>query len=356
MLRGVYLCMKYELPHLVETGGAIVNTASGAGLVGVPGPVAVRRRRSTACSGSPRARRSSTDVRACACNAVCPGTVLTPMVEAATELPGLEEQLVALHPIGRIGTPEEIADAVLWLVLRRRVVRARPRPRRRRRVRRSLTLDVPALEVPMAVNPIPTSYPRVSPYLCCRGRGRRHRVLQGRARPRPSACACRGDSPENIGARRARDRRPAWSMLADEFPDHGFLSPLTIGGTPVTVHVVRGGRRRGVRPGARARRHRHARDGDAVLRRPVGPVRRPVGPPVERRQPRRGRLRGGDGPPRPPSSTHVQLCDHGAQSIVGRAAEARRSPSRSRGAPAGPSSPRPARRRRRPRPRPRRRS
>ena len=44
-----------------------------------------------------------------------PGTVLTPMVEAATQVPGLEEQLVALHPIGRIGTPDEIAQAVLWL-------------------------------------------------------------------------------------------------------------------------------------------------------------------------------------------------------------------------------------------------
>jgi NAD(P)-dependent dehydrogenase (short-subunit alcohol dehydrogenase family) len=48
-------------------------------------------------------------------NAVCPGTVRTPMVDAATRLPGLEEQLVALHPIGRIGTPEEVANAVLWL-------------------------------------------------------------------------------------------------------------------------------------------------------------------------------------------------------------------------------------------------
>jgi NAD(P)-dependent dehydrogenase (short-subunit alcohol dehydrogenase family) len=48
-------------------------------------------------------------------NAVCPGTVLTPMVETATQQPGLEEQLVALHPIGRLGTPDEIANAVLWL-------------------------------------------------------------------------------------------------------------------------------------------------------------------------------------------------------------------------------------------------
>ena len=48
-------------------------------------------------------------------NAVCPGTVLTPMVEKVIEEQGLEPALVALHPIGRIGTPEEVADAVLWL-------------------------------------------------------------------------------------------------------------------------------------------------------------------------------------------------------------------------------------------------
>ena len=48
-------------------------------------------------------------------NAVCPGTALTPMVEAVVEQPGLEEALVALHPIGRIGTADEIANAVLWL-------------------------------------------------------------------------------------------------------------------------------------------------------------------------------------------------------------------------------------------------
>ena len=114
MLRGVYLCMKYELPHLLETGGAIVNTASGAGLVGYPGqsPYVSSKHGVLGLTKSAALEYGRQGVRV---NAVCPGTVLTPMVEAATKLPGLEEQLVALHPIGRIGTPEEIANAVLWL-------------------------------------------------------------------------------------------------------------------------------------------------------------------------------------------------------------------------------------------------
>jgi NAD(P)-dependent dehydrogenase (short-subunit alcohol dehydrogenase family) len=114
MLRGVYLCMKYELPHLLETGGAIVNTASGAGLVGYPGqsPYVSSKHGVLGLTKSAALEYGRQGVRV---NAVCPGTVRTPMVEAATQLPGLEEQLVALHPIGRIGTPEEIAHAVLWL-------------------------------------------------------------------------------------------------------------------------------------------------------------------------------------------------------------------------------------------------
>jgi len=114
MLRGVYLCMKYELPHLLATGGAIVNTASGAGLVGYPGqsPYVSSKHGVLGLTKSAALEYGHRGVRV---NAVCPGTVLTPMVEVATQLPGLEEQLIALHPIGRIGTPEEIAHAVLWL-------------------------------------------------------------------------------------------------------------------------------------------------------------------------------------------------------------------------------------------------
>jgi NAD(P)-dependent dehydrogenase (short-subunit alcohol dehydrogenase family) len=114
MLRGVYLCMKYELPHMLETGGAIVNTASGAGLVGYPGqsPYVSSKHGVLGLTKSAALEYGRRGVRV---NAVCPGTVLTPMVEAAIQLPGLEEQLVALHPIGRIGTADEVANAVLWL-------------------------------------------------------------------------------------------------------------------------------------------------------------------------------------------------------------------------------------------------
>ena len=114
MLRGVYLCMKYELPHLLETGGAIVNTASGAGLVGYPGqsPYVSSKHGVLGLTKSAALEYGRQGVRI---NAVCPGTVRTPMVDAATQMPGLEERLVALHPIGRIGSPEEIANAVLWL-------------------------------------------------------------------------------------------------------------------------------------------------------------------------------------------------------------------------------------------------
>jgi NAD(P)-dependent dehydrogenase (short-subunit alcohol dehydrogenase family) len=114
MLRGVYLCMKYEIPHLLAEGGAIVNTASGAGLVGYPGqsPYVSSKHGVLGLTKSAALEYGRRGVRV---NAVCPGTVLTPMVETATQQPGLEEQLVALHPIGRIGRPEEIADAVLWL-------------------------------------------------------------------------------------------------------------------------------------------------------------------------------------------------------------------------------------------------
>ena len=114
MLRGVFLSMKYEIPHLLAEGGAIVNTASGAGLVGYPGqsPYVSSKHGVLGLTKSAALEYGRRGVRI---NAVCPGTALTPMVEAVLAQPGLEEQLVALHPIGRIGTADEIANAVLWL-------------------------------------------------------------------------------------------------------------------------------------------------------------------------------------------------------------------------------------------------
>ena len=114
MLRGVYLCMKYELPHLLATGGAIVNTASGAGLIAYPGqsPYVSSKH---GVIGLTKTAAMEYGVRGVRINAVCPGTVVTPMVETVIEEQNLEPALIALHPIGRIGTADEVANAVLWL-------------------------------------------------------------------------------------------------------------------------------------------------------------------------------------------------------------------------------------------------
>ena len=114
MLRGVYLCMKYELPHLLASGGAIVNTASGAGLIAYPGqsPYVSSKH---GVIGLTKTAAMEYGVRGVRINAVCPGTVVTPMVETVIEEQNLEPALIALHPIGRIGTADEVANAVLWL-------------------------------------------------------------------------------------------------------------------------------------------------------------------------------------------------------------------------------------------------
>jgi PhnB protein len=87
----------------------------------------------------------------------------------------------------------------------------------------------------MAVDPIPAGYPRVTPYLCCRGAADAiefyQDVLGATERMRMP-----GDSPDNIGHAEL-EIGTGLVMLADEFPDMGFLSPQSIGGTPVTVHV-----------------------------------------------------------------------------------------------------------------------
>ena len=115
-LRGVFLCMKYELTQMREQGsGAIVNCSSIGGLIGLPGRAAYHAAKhgvlgltkSAALEYAPRGIRI---------NAVCPGTIRTPMVEdmfASGDLS--EEDVVKLAPINRLGEAPEIADAVLWL-------------------------------------------------------------------------------------------------------------------------------------------------------------------------------------------------------------------------------------------------
>ena len=112
-LKGVWLCMKYEILQMLrQGGGAIVNTASATGLVaqeGMPAYVASKH----GVVGLTRAAALEYGKLGIRVNAVCPGYVRTPM--SARRLAQSEAEISARHALGRIGTPEEVAEAVVWL-------------------------------------------------------------------------------------------------------------------------------------------------------------------------------------------------------------------------------------------------
>ncbi|MER7279236.1 glucose 1-dehydrogenase [Dactylosporangium sp. NPDC000244] len=115
-LRGVWACMKHELAQMRDQGsGAVVNCSSLGGLVGLPGRAAYHASKhgvlgltsSAALEYAPRGIRI---------NAVCPGTIATPMVTDMIDKGELDlAEAVADQPINRLGEAEEIAAAVLWL-------------------------------------------------------------------------------------------------------------------------------------------------------------------------------------------------------------------------------------------------
>jgi NAD(P)-dependent dehydrogenase (short-subunit alcohol dehydrogenase family) len=115
-LKGVWLCLKYELPHMLKQGGgAIVNTSSGAGMAGAPGWSAYSAAKHgvvgiTRCAAVEYARAG---VRI---NAICPGPIDSPMGKRiAADNPGYGDMLIAHSPNGRLGRPEEVAEAAIWL-------------------------------------------------------------------------------------------------------------------------------------------------------------------------------------------------------------------------------------------------
>ncbi len=116
MLTGVYLCMKAEIPRMLERGGgAIVNTASGVGLVAYPNQAAYTASKHGVI-GLTKVAALDYGARGIRVNAICPGTARTPMVDAAIRYdPAIDAQLKALHPIGRIAEASEIAEAAVWL-------------------------------------------------------------------------------------------------------------------------------------------------------------------------------------------------------------------------------------------------
>jgi NAD(P)-dependent dehydrogenase (short-subunit alcohol dehydrogenase family) len=112
-LKGIFLCMKHEVRHMVQQGGGvIVNTASLSGLIAEPGCYAyvatkhgIMGLTKTAAIDYARA-----GIRV---NAVCPGPIDTPGLAEAPE--EFRQRLRETTPVGRLGTPDEVASAVLWL-------------------------------------------------------------------------------------------------------------------------------------------------------------------------------------------------------------------------------------------------
>ncbi|MFH8136312.1 glucose 1-dehydrogenase [Pantoea osteomyelitidis] len=115
-LRGIWNCMKYELQHMRTQGrGAIVNCSSLGGLVGIAGR-GVYHASKHGVLGLTKSASLEYAARGIRINAICPGIISTPMVDAMLEKePDAMDQLMKLQPIGRLGEAREIAAAVLWL-------------------------------------------------------------------------------------------------------------------------------------------------------------------------------------------------------------------------------------------------
>jgi NAD(P)-dependent dehydrogenase (short-subunit alcohol dehydrogenase family) len=112
-LRGTFVCMKHELAQLVrQGGGVVVNTSSGAGVRGVAGGAsyAASKHAIIGLTKSAALDYAKANIRV---NAVLPGNIETPMMDRFTG--GDIQKAIDLEPVGRLGKPEEIADAVLWM-------------------------------------------------------------------------------------------------------------------------------------------------------------------------------------------------------------------------------------------------
>ena len=114
-LKGVWLSMKYEIPFMLKQGkGAIVNNSSTSGLVGFPNlsDYTASKHGVVGLTKSLAVEYAKLGIRV---NAVCPGTTITPLVDRIISNPKTNAWIIKAHPIGRLGVPEEVASAVVWL-------------------------------------------------------------------------------------------------------------------------------------------------------------------------------------------------------------------------------------------------
>ena len=112
-LRGTFICMKHEIAQMLsQGGGVVVNTSSGAGIRGVAGGAsyAASKHAVIGVTKSAALDYAKQNIRV---NAVLPGNIATPMMDRFTD--GDIQKAIALEPVGRLGKPEEIAEAVLWM-------------------------------------------------------------------------------------------------------------------------------------------------------------------------------------------------------------------------------------------------
>ena len=118
-VKGVWLSMKYEIPQMIRTGGgAIVNMSSGAGVIGFPQmPIYIASKHAVLglTKSASQLEYAKSGIRI---NAVAPGGVETEMLKehCLKTTSSIVETLRSMHPIGRIADPEEIANAVVWLL------------------------------------------------------------------------------------------------------------------------------------------------------------------------------------------------------------------------------------------------
>lgn len=113
-LRGTFMCMKHEIAQMVRQGGGgvVVNTSSGAGIRGVEGG-AVYAASKHAMIGMTKSAALDYAKQGIRVNTVLPGNIETPMMDRFTG--GDIQKAIDLEPVGRLGKPEEIAEAVLWM-------------------------------------------------------------------------------------------------------------------------------------------------------------------------------------------------------------------------------------------------